>query len=403
MLSERVKSLKLPELIAELEKTLLSLNYRYGSMARFKSVWDPMLKYAEKKGVSYFSMEFARQFVQERFGFSIGEKDHTGAVTRAVHVIADFQQYGMVFKQTKVNEHKWPPQFEKIFEGFLDYLRDFGFTSGSCRTWRSRFFRFADFLDRQGVQVFSEINKSHINRYLETLSSFSSGTVYSTICNLKKLFQFAVSNGYHPEDLSSVLPVVRRVSNQRIPSAYTSEEVAKLLAAVDRANPIGKRDYAILMLVARLGLRISDVRELTFDEIKWEAKRIELVQKKTDVVLVLPLLEDIGWAIIDYLKNGRPETDCNKVFIRHQAPFDGLGTSMQYLVVKYMRAAGITPPTGKKTGMHALRHSLATALLEKNTPMPVISEILGHVDSHSTEFYLKIDIERLRKCSLEVE
>jgi integrase len=186
---------------------------------------------------------------------------------------------------------------------------------------------------------------------------------------------------------------------------WTQDNVAKLLDAIDRGNPAGKRDYAIILLVTRLGLRTIDVKHLRLSDLKWRDKRIELTQSKTAAALNLPLLPDVGWAIIDYLKNGRPKVESPFVFLRHLAPLAPFSDEdrLHQIVVKYMRLAKIPISPHKKKGMHSLRHTLASRLLAENTPLPVISDILGHISSDSTAVYLKVDVTRLRECALNPE
>lgn len=119
-----------------------------------------------------------------------------------------------------------------------------------------------------------------------------------------------MAKGYHYISYANALPCIRRTHKYRLPTVFSPDEVECILAQVDRSNPLGKRNYAILLLVTRLGLRISDVRLLRFENIDWKNKRISIHQQKTGIPLELPLLEDVGWAIIDYLQHGRPETDC---------------------------------------------------------------------------------------------
>ncbi len=200
------------------------------------------------------------------------------------------------------------------------------------------------------------------------------------------------------------VPTVKCSKKSQIPSAYSQEEIRDLLACVDRGNPKGKRDYAILLIAIRLGMRASDICELTFDNFKWEFNTIELIQGKTDKAIVLPLLNDVGEAVIDYIKYGRPTVQENEVFLRLSAPIERMkAPTLHSIVTQYMNKAGIQIPEGKKHGPHSLRHSLASALLHNNTPMPIISEVLGHTDSNTTSVYLKIDVLHLReyafKCS----
>jgi integrase/recombinase XerD len=175
---------------------------------------------------------------------------------------------------------------------------------------------------------------------------------------------------------------------------------------IDRQSAVGKRDYAMILLTARLGLRISDLRHLELGDLDWRAKTLTIIQRKTGRPLSLPLLDDVGWAVIDYVRHGRPETACAKVFIRHRHPFGAFGgsSSVASRLSRYAARAGIEFPAGDTCGMHSLRGALAVAMIGGGTPVPVVSAVLGHASSDTTQaYYLRFDTERLRCCALDVE
>ena len=175
---------------------------------------------------------------------------------------------------------------------------------------------------------------------------------------------------------------------------------------IDRQSATGKRDYAMILMTARLGLRICDLRQLELGDLDWRAKTLTIVQHKTGRPLSLPLLDDVGWAIINYVRHGRPETACAKVFIKHSYPFDAFGgsSSVACRLSRYAARAGIEFPPGQACGMHSLRGALAVAMIGNGAPMPVISAVLGHASSDTTQaYYLRFDVERLRCCALDVE
>src|SRR5947207_442519 len=163
-------------------------------------------------------------------------------------------------------------------------------------------------------------------------------------------------------------------------------EIGGLLAVIDRESAIGKRDYAMSLMTARLGLRISDLRQLELGDLDWRAKTITIVQHKTGRPLTLPLLDDVGWAIIDYVRHGRPETACAKVFIKHRYPFDAFGcsSSVACRLPRYAARAGIEFPPGQVCGMHSLRVALAVAMIGNGAPMPVVSAVLGRGSGRPT-------------------
>jgi integrase len=181
--------------------------------------------------------------------------------------------------------------------------------------------------------------------------------------------------------------------------------VESLLSTVDRSSPVGKRDYAILLLAARLGMRSGDIRNLRLENLDWENATMEFVQEKTRAPQRLPLSEEVGTALIDYLRHGRPVTSNGEVFlglIPPFSPFKDVG-SLHRIITMYRRRAGIGIPASLKGGMHALRHSLATRLLEAGTPLETISNVMGHVSPESTLAYVKASAETLRTVALDWE
>ena len=151
-------------------------------------------------------------------------------------------------------------------------------------------------------------------------------------------------------------------------------EVLKLLAAIDRGNPSGKRDYAIILLVARLGIRIGDVNKLKFENIDWDKKCINFVQSKTHHPVCLPLLKDVGWAIIDYVRNGRPNIDSPYIFLTHIPPFKNYsdGNHLHATITKYLQLTNIQDQPKKRRGMHSLRHTLANRLQENHESFSLV-------------------------------
>ena len=139
------------------------------------------------------------------------------------------------------------------------------------------------------------------------------------------------------------LPTIRVPKDAHIPSVWDHELIVKLLGAVDRSSAKGKRDYAILLLACRLGLRVGDIRTLKLDNLNWDGATIGITQSKTSTPLTLPLTEEVGEALIDYLKSGRPKTTYREVFLKLNPPFEPFGESNLYHIVTYWRRlAGIT-------------------------------------------------------------
>lgn len=210
-------------------------------------------------------------------------------------------------------------------------------------------------------------------------------------------FQYAYNRGITTQNLRYLIPTV--VRHQGVPSAYSPEEVEQLLSAIDRSTPKGKRDYAIILIAARLGLRASDIANLRFENLK--ADKIELVQFKTKQPLTTVLTTEVKDAILDYTDNGRPKTSDDLIFLDYGG-YKAIDTNNIYSLTRraFIRA-GVDCGSRKK-GPHALRASLATALLAEGNDYPTIQRVLGQANIESTKFYAKADTEQLRKHAIPV-
>jgi site-specific recombinase XerD len=171
---------------------------------------------------------------------------------------------------------------------------------------------------------------------------------------------------------------------------------------VDRGDAMGKRDYAVMMLAAHLGLRSSDIVNLSPDDIDRANKSIDIVQVKTESPVTFVMNADVEEAIDDYMTNGRPLSESRKIFLWSKAPFAPLTPAAVYAIVhKYFNRADISPQ-GRKIGPHSLRMSYATALVNKGVPYSVVTKALGHEDPESAKHYVRVDMRRLRVCAVDV-
>ena len=231
-------------------------------------------------------------------------------------------------------------------------------------------------------------------------------TIASMRSCVADFLRFLAATGRTPCGLAERMPPHRHVRHESEPHLWTVDEIRRVLAVIDRQSAAGKRDYAMILLTARLGLRVCDLRQLGLGDLDWRAKTLTVIQRKTGRPLSLPLLDDVGWAVIDYVRHGRPETGCAKVFIKHCYPFDAFGcsSSVASRLSRYAARAGIEFPPGQARGMHPLRGALAVAMIGNGAPMPVISAVLGPASTATTQaYYLRFDVERLRCCALDVE
>jgi integrase len=211
---------------------------------------------------------------------------------------------------------------------------------------------------------------------------------------------YLFENGYLGSDYSSLIPSYRRPFV--MPSVYTEEEVSRLEAAIDQNSNVGIRDYAMLLLASRYGLRSGDIAILAFQNLDFERGRIRLVQEKTGQPWEAEMLPDIEAALWKYIDKVRPQSDSDTVFLRCRAPIHGIASaSIGSTVARYFRIAGIVSGN-RKRGTHSLRSSLASSMVNDNVPYEVVRKVLGHDDPNAIKHYAKIDVERLREYAIPV-
>ena len=403
------ESIPIPELVDRVLAELQRLHYMESTQNEYRKFYRRILHYASSQGTSHYSEAFGRQFFEATYGCAWPDLTQPVPVkfrpmVRYLESLSDVQLHGTVLRRRSRNQpYEVPSTFRATFDAFTIECGRRGYSKTAERARRDMERLFLTYLEANEVTL-DTLTAHHISRFVATLMDYHPKTVLAILTNLRTFLRFLHQAGFHADDLSLTVPRIRSGRYERLPKVWPADSVQRLLGAVDRGNPTGKRDYAILLLAARLGMRVGDIRTLTLSAIHWDAKTISWVQQKTGRPIEYPLLDDVGWAIIDYLKHGRPPTISPQLFVRHLAPFEafGLHANLHNIITKYARQAGITPPAGGR-GLHALRHTLASTLLEHATPLPIIAEILGHLSTQSTQVYLAVDRNGLERCALNPE
>lgn len=396
----------LQELIGKTETALVDAGATKYYQRVFRQVYKQLLVYAASTETDTFSVDFGLQFLEEHYSMTERSKKHKWPIiySRCINELADYQRTGYVACYTgrAPRTYDIPECFKPSADAYFEYRNKIGIADKSIQISTLHLERFFSFLIKKGVTEPEQISIRIIYDFLESLAAFEKPTINHTMRTVRYYLKYCFENSFFYQELFSKLPNVHYNRQSKLPSSYSSGEVNTLLASVDQGNPCGKRDYAIILLISRLGLRSSDVANLRFSNIDWENDVIRLFQKKTGNPIELPLLEDVGGAIINYLKNARPKTESDYVFVMQKPPFTAFKPScVGSLVHNHLRRSGIRIE-GRKQGSHTLRHSLASRLLEHEIPLPVISEILGHTNTETTMTYLRIDVPALKKCALEV-
>lgn len=384
------------------------------TVRRQRVVLDRFADFLVGRGLEAVTEGVCIDFVVNQTGVRLGSLDESvndrdvGAVRRPVVLLADALAGRVVDVDRSVitARDNCPGGFRSLRDDYLAWCRGRGNAPATVVSKDKAVSGFLAYLVEVGVDDVAALGVREVSGFFLRQRHLRRKTVASMRSCLGDFLTFLFTTGRTSGNLADRLPPQRHVRQGAEPHLWTADEVRRVLAVIDRQSAVGKRDYAMILATARLGLRISDLRNLCLGDLDWRAKQIAIVQQKTGQPLSLPLLDDVGWAIIDYIRAGRPDTACPKVFVKHRHPFDAFGnvSSVSSRLSRHAARAGIEFPPGKVCGMHSLRGALAVAMISNGAPIPVVSEVLGHASSDTTQaYYLRFDVEGLRCCALDVE
>jgi site-specific recombinase XerD len=291
-----------------------------------------------------------------------------------------------------------PGEFGEHIESFLEQVRiESRPTDKTMRNYKAALSHFAVRMQQDRIRP-NNLDQMAITRFISSLQN----TQLRVCVPVRRFLRYLFETDILKKDYSIPLYDIKCHRAEKLPSIYNNKEIRKMEASIERSSSTGRRNYAIFLLASRLGLRASDIRFLQFNELDWDKNVINLIQCKTKKMIELPLLNIVGEAMIDYIRNGRPKSDSKTIFLTAIAPYTIISVpGISCIVSRIIYKAGIDTK-GRHHGSHCLRHSLATRLLKQGTTLPVISEVLGHSDSQTTMTYLNVDINGLLQCSLDV-
>lgn len=402
----------LEHLVAHALGEIERLRYSRRSQSRYRAIWRHLITFAHQQGLGdAWSGDLAARFL-EAYHVADEEADPPGEGWRrhmafAVKVLADFARHGRIERTVPAMEQiQLLPTMQHILRDYERYGQDrLQLRSWTLHRRATELTVFMDFLQSRNVQTLDHLQAQDVSDFLVSRDHLHRKTVARIVSDLRSFLRFLLMRGVVHKDFSGDLPTIRVPRDASIPSVWDHALVEQLLATIDRSSAKGKRDYAILLLACRLGLRAGDIRTLKLDDLHWDEAILEITTSKTGTPLRLPLTEEVGEGLITYLKSGRPHTVHREVFLKVTPPFEPFRdqNNLYHIVTYWRRLAGITFRTPHKRGLHSLRHSLATRLLEQGTAVTTIADILGHTTVESTRIYAKATVEALRSVALDPE
>lgn len=323
---------------------------------------------------------------------------------RAIKMIRDFFHHEEPKRRYVSHTLNCPASYHSTLSRYETIMKDDQKSHGTIRTRSGRMKVFFIFLAERECTTLQDITPKLFTDYISLLNEkYSSQGKASILYTIRNFFSYDEFSEMLTFDPLPFLSGIHSRKHERLPSFYTTGEVKSVLNAVDRNTPWGKTAYLMMLLACVYGLRSSDIKSLTFDDINWGRRTITIIQFKTHKEISLPLTDEILFALLDYIKNARPRVDNPKIFIRLKKPYIPYSMNDHFgdKFFTFFEIAGIDTK-GKHHGLHSLRHSLATNLLEAGSSINEIAVILGHTSAASTKTYVWSDIDHLRIAALEV-
>lgn len=393
--------------MTELLKKMKTDGYSKDVISNTAWIINHFKKYCNERNITTVTTKIMAEFLREKYDidyYNPSSRMQT-VLRRPILILYEFYLTGTFCKTHQKEKTIDIPQQFKDF-----YLKLWAFINSQKIVVRSKkrklwvMSEFLMYLNKIGINDITTIEADTAQTYMNTLDRYSRATKHIIVTVLRETLEWL-----HSEKLISFtgrksFPIIKKAFDTKILSYFSKEEIHRLLDSVCLDCRHGKRDFVVLSILVFLGLRVSDVANLKFNNLDWNNNTINITQLKNNNPVTLPFLDNIKIPLIDYLKNERhpKSSDEDYIFISTYAPFNRLHTnSFQRIVKKYMDRAEIDYST-RHHGPHALRHSLATNLMSNNVPISAISSILGHASTRATEIYLTVDERNLKNLSLEV-
>lgn len=292
---------------------------------------------------------------------------------------------------------------ERLADAFRDHLSQVrGLAASTVRRHRDTAVALLRFLEFDtDPSTLRTLAPQHLEAFVKSAAERRSrASLRQTVSSLRSFLRFLAGRGEVAANLDTSIDLPRVYHRERLPKALPWETVQAFLAGIDRSTAAGRRDYALFLLMTTYGLRCGEAASLRLDGIRWRSAEMRVERPKVLAPIVLPLTDEVGTALLDYLRHARPPSPHREVFLRLRRPFDPVasGTVRQ----AFRDRAGRSTLDIPFRGTHCLRHSLAMRLLRSNTSLAAIGDLFGHRSPRSTAIYLRLQAEDLRQACLSL-
>lgn len=395
MLKEKTKP------CVELSEKLLNEMYSDGYSPKsvdhhVRPIYNRLASYCEEHFDGMYSVDAGEAFIRmiQRKKQSKGQTDlNRNSIRRLDHALdGDFH-----WRPAKSRLKPYAAScYDAVVAGYEAYLIQTGKTINNTRRHIHLIAGFLSHMESEGIITLPMIRAEHIHERFVAVNDKAGFRK-----TVKMFFRYACRYGLVENDNSCWIPAVPR--RRPVPSVYTKDEIERILGSIDRTASLGKRNYCIILMAAKLGIRSCDIAGLKLEDIRHREGLIRIMQQKTNIPVEYPILDEIAEALKDYLDNARPVSGLPYVFLAQPRPApSALSTQGIYAIVSGAIARAGIDISSRRHGAHALRSSLASHLLADGKTYPEIQHVLGHGSPDAARHYIRVEAERLRECALEI-
>ncbi len=366
-------------------------------------------KYCLKNSIDFVDMEVIKTFYNEQYDFDIYDLkyDYQIVLRRPMLILMEYYETGNYFKtHQKSVSLNIPSEYSRVYyliqKEYINGL-DNSINSKKRKLWIIA--NLMNYLCENNITNFKDIQIINISNYIDLISKkYAKETVRLIKSVLREVLNWLYQKNIVNFNGRQAFPIIRKDTRDKLLSTYSEQEIKRILDVIDNSNSYGKCAYLVISMLAYYGLRVGDIINLKFENIDFENNCIKIIQRKTGKELVLPLIDEVKFPLLDYLKNGRNHSaDEEYILSTMYAPYTKFNntSSIHRMITRAMIIAGINFEN-KHHGPHAFRHSLATNMINNNVPVSAISNVLGHSSTKTTNIYITKNTTHLKELTLEV-
>ena len=395
--------------IKKIRKEAIKIGFSITTMDGYLSIWNKFIYWKQEENFEYDEKDYSK-FLLEHYQFDVNtytnkSKSRYQQLMRSKRILDDFDSYKNFMLKTSLPKSlfcDYPKEWNPILENYLNYVTDVRNNSeSSIKVKKDYLLRLLSYFYKKGIQNLNDLSKKDIIVFINETIDKGDISKRRNFYVLREFLNYLFIEDILKEDLSILVPKIKRSKRIKIPTYLKEEQVEQLLKSIPNERKIEKRDDAIILIAARLGLRINDILNIKLKDIDWQGKKLIVIQTKNQNKNILPLTKEIGWTIIHYIKEARPICNNEYLFIKHKYPFEKLNQFNTFN--KYFEKIDIDIKEENKNGIHNLRHSLASNMLDNGIPLPIIASTLGDSIDTTSKTYLKVNKNKLKECVLEID